>query len=124
MKKSHNVPLNSFPTDLNTGGSGSGDLIENPDSSGLEGSGAPDPLLDCEESSCGYGGNCIELPNGMSYCSCSMNCSATRKPVCGSDLVTYGSDCIMREAACEQQIVINTVSFASCEGELKKAYNP
>ena len=90
----------------------------------LEGSGGDGlPLTGlCDESKCSFGGSCIELSNGMTYCSCSMNCSATRKPVCGSDLIVYGSECIMREASCEQQGAINVVSFASCEGRLKRLF--
>ncbi|XP_071806055.1 agrin-like isoform X2 [Asterias amurensis] len=70
---------------------------------------------ECDEALCQYGGTCEYMPNGNSYCSCIMNCPATRLPVCGSNQVTYGSECLLREASCEQQAPIYVESQGSCE---------
>ena len=72
---------------------------------------------ECDEALCQYGGTCEYMPNGNSYCSCIMNCPATRLPVCGSNQVTYGSECLLREASCEQQAPIYVESQGSCEGK-------
>ncbi|XP_022100567.1 agrin-like isoform X2 [Acanthaster planci] len=74
-----------------------------------------DYTRECDESMCQFGGTCEFMTNGNSYCSCIMNCPATRLPVCGSNQVTYGSECLLREASCEQQKPIYVESQGSCE---------
>ncbi|XP_038060853.1 agrin-like isoform X2 [Patiria miniata] len=74
-----------------------------------------DYTRECDEAMCQFGGTCEFMTNGNSYCSCIMNCPATRLPVCGSNQVTYGSECLLREASCEQQKPIYVESQGSCE---------
>ncbi|XP_072174629.1 agrin-like [Diadema setosum] len=87
--------------------------------SGSEISGSGELPMDisdlCDETSCSFGGVCRPLSVDTYECVCKFNCPAVRLPVCGSDGVTYGNDCQMREAACEQQVAIVMDQVGTCE---------
>ncbi|XP_071840529.1 agrin-like isoform X4 [Apostichopus japonicus] len=68
----------------------------------------------CEEINCAFGGVCESVGLG-SRCSCNMSCPAIRLAVCGSDGATYGNECQLKEASCEQQKSIVTESMGTCE---------
>ncbi|XP_006824598.2 tomoregulin-2-like, partial [Saccoglossus kowalevskii] len=99
-------------------GSGSGDMPDEEDSMEV-GSGA----MECDETTCRYGGACIYDVDDSVTCSCDMVCPALRSPVCGSDGITYSNDCELKLAMCQQQkwIGIETcedVEMEPCDGEL------
>ncbi|KAL3860973.1 hypothetical protein ACJMK2_007067, partial [Sinanodonta woodiana] len=95
--------------------SGSGDLASGSGSGSGTGSGS-DGMVVCEESMCKFGGTCYLGDDGLFSCRCSFICDAIRSPVCGSDGITYGNECLLRVAACDRQIEITVTSQESCDG--------
>ncbi|XP_077998686.1 agrin-like isoform X2 [Glandiceps talaboti] len=85
-------------------GSGSGDFPE--------GSGD----VECDDNTCRFGGVCMLDVDGSIMCSCEMICPALRSPVCGSNGKTYGNECELKLAMCEDQMLISVESEGSCEG--------
>ncbi|XP_030843085.1 agrin isoform X4 [Strongylocentrotus purpuratus] len=69
----------------------------------------------CDETSCSFGGICRPLSADTYECICKFNCPAVRLPVCGSDGATYGNECQLKEAACEQQSSIVLEKIGTCE---------
>ncbi|KAJ8021428.1 Agrin [Holothuria leucospilota] len=68
----------------------------------------------CDKTTCSFGGVCVMDGAGMK-CSCNMSCPAMRYAVCGSDETTYGNECQLKEASCEQQAPIVIESHGTCE---------
>ena len=65
----------------------------------------------CDELSCQFGGEC----DSEGGCVCNVACPAVRSPVCGSDGVTYGNECQLREQSCLKQMDIVVVAMENCE---------
>lgn len=74
----------------------------------------------CEDVVCDYNAECRALPNDTALCQCVDDCSAEPfKPVCGSDLVTYASECALKGKACKNEMAISVVSEGICREYLK-----
>lgn len=69
----------------------------------------------CDETTCRYDGQCVLDSNGFPECKCRFSCPALRVTVCGSDGKSYGSECLLREKACNLQKQITVESMDSCE---------
>uniref|UniRef100_T1JKE2 Kazal-like domain-containing protein n=1 Tax=Strigamia maritima TaxID=126957 RepID=T1JKE2_STRMM len=70
----------------------------------------------CEKLFCTFGSICvIDKMTNEAYCKCQETCSAVFAPVCGSDDVTYSSECQLRMASCNQQKRILVKYKGSCE---------
>ncbi|KAK3849868.1 hypothetical protein Pcinc_043394, partial [Petrolisthes cinctipes] len=71
----------------------------------------------CDLRQCNFGGKCHEK-GGVANCVCVNHCLPSglggSLTVCGSDGVTYASDCELRYQACVQQADIVIVAFGSC----------
>ncbi|XP_023225302.1 agrin-like isoform X1 [Centruroides sculpturatus] len=58
----------------------------------------------CESMYCAYGAQCLlDERTQQAYCRCQDTCSDVFAPVCGTDDVTYSSECQLRTASCTQQ---------------------
>nr|XP_020832364.1 agrin isoform X1 [Phascolarctos cinereus] len=73
---------------------------------------SPGHCKTCGETVCTFGAVCS---NGQ--CVCPRCERPPPSPVCGSDGVTYGSSCELREAACQQQKKIQEARPGPCEDE-------
>ena len=74
----------------------------------------------CFELTCRYGAICQDL-QGQAVCVCPMDCpvsASTDQTVCGSDGVSYGSECDLRLAACRKQAIISLSYEGSCLEEM------
>ena len=60
-------------------------------------------LGDCLLSKCAYNANCVTQKDGTASCSCSLLCSSSFRPVCGSNSRTYWNECFLRREACFMQ---------------------
>ncbi|ROT68145.1 Agrin [Penaeus vannamei] len=74
----------------------------------------------CELLQCHFGGQCRE-EGGMATCRCTHHCLPGNMGiglvVCGSDRVTYASECELKYQACVQQADIVVIAFGPCDGE-------
>ncbi|GFY56644.1 kazal-like domain-containing protein [Trichonephila inaurata madagascariensis] len=53
---------------------------------------------------CSFGALClVDQITQQAYCRCEEHCPDVFAPVCGSDSVTYSSDCQLQMASCSQQ---------------------
>ncbi|GBN88389.1 hypothetical protein AVEN_33671-1 [Araneus ventricosus] len=53
---------------------------------------------------CSFGALClVDQITQQAYCRCEERCPDIFAPVCGSDSVTYSSDCQLQMASCSQQ---------------------
>ncbi|XP_070562238.1 agrin-like [Ptychodera flava] len=68
----------------------------------------------CARVLCGFGAVCQVDDKGNGICVCPEICSAVFAPVCGSDSVTYISECHLRVASCSQRKRITTESQGQC----------
>ncbi|GFU04717.1 hypothetical protein NPIL_519981 [Nephila pilipes] len=65
---------------------------------------------------CAYGALClIDKRTQQAHCRCQETCSDVFAPVCGSDGVTYSSDCQLRMASCTKQKRIFTKHQGPCD---------
>ncbi|XP_023932250.1 agrin-like isoform X3 [Lingula anatina] len=64
----------------------------------------PPPQEPCEKLYCAFGAQClVNATTNEPYCKCIEHCSSVHAPVCGSDGVTYSSECQMRRLSCVTQ---------------------
>ena len=62
---------------------------------------------------CPYYGTCV--PRGEGYqCLCLTECRPAQKPVCGSNLKTYESKCVLRMESCLSQTKIEVIQESVC----------
>ncbi|XP_063584665.1 agrin-like [Penaeus indicus] len=73
----------------------------------------------CELLQCHFGGQCRE-EGGIATCQCTHHCLPGNMGiglvVCGSDRVTYASECELKYQACVQQADIVVIAFGPCDG--------
>ncbi|XP_054715535.1 agrin-like [Uloborus diversus] len=71
---------------------------------------------ECEQMYCAYGALCVvDKRTQQAHCRCQEICSDVFAPVCGSDGVTYSSDCQLRMASCTKQRRIFTKHQGPCD---------
>ncbi|KAM5126571.1 LOW QUALITY PROTEIN: agrin-like [Callospermophilus lateralis] len=76
----------------------------------------PSALVTCAEMHCEFGASCVEEA-GSAHCICpALTCpEASATKVCGSDGITYGSECQLKTIACRQGLDIFTQSLGPCQ---------
>lgn len=71
----------------------------------------------CAHTFCAFGANCVvDKKAGEGKCQCIETCTNVFAPVCGTDRVTYSSECHLVVASCSQQKRI-TVRFRGACGK-------
>ena len=68
----------------------------------------------CERKYCPFGGECIITADNAAECTCITHCPDEFAPVCGTDNVTYASECRMKVASCTQEKRIIPRAQGSC----------
>ncbi|XP_022661641.1 agrin-like isoform X4 [Varroa destructor] len=68
----------------------------------------------CEKIYCRFGAEC-HVSDDKAYCRCRRTCSDTFAPVCGSDGVTYSSECKLKMASCINQKRIYVDTTGACD---------
>ena len=74
----------------------------------------------CSQLSCRFGAIC-QYQQGQAVCVCPMSCpssSSAYQTVCGSDGVSYGSECDLRLAACRRQLPVTGAYEGPCSDEM------
>ena len=73
----------------------------------------------CGNETCQFGARCKHNQvEGSLKCSCDFYCDQeSKKPVCGSDGVTYSNKCTLSQAACEGGSFIQVVKQGACESD-------
>uniref|UniRef100_A0A0P5B1H8 Agrin n=1 Tax=Daphnia magna TaxID=35525 RepID=A0A0P5B1H8_9CRUS len=91
---------------------------------GGAGSGSDDALESesrhCSDLTCRFGAICQDL-QGQAVCVCPMDCpvaSSAEQTVCGSDGVSYGSECDLRLAACRKQLNVVMAYEGPCSDDI------
>ena len=91
---------------------------------GGTGSGSEDGLESeshhCSDLTCRFGAICQDL-QGQAVCVCPMDCpvaSSAEQTVCGSDGVSYGSECDLRLAACRKQLNVAMAYEGPCSDDI------
>ncbi|XP_071473325.1 agrin isoform X3 [Marmota flaviventris] len=76
----------------------------------------PSAPVTCAEMHCEFGASCVEEA-GSAHCVCpALTCpEASATKVCGSDGITYGSECQLKTIACRQGLDIFTQSLGPCQ---------
>ena len=72
----------------------------------------------CENKHCDFYGLCKSLDSSASTCICPDKCptsTSSATSVCGSDGVTYESECEMKRASCESKTLITVASRGNCD---------
>ena len=75
-------------------------------------------LRHCSDLTCRYGAICQDM-QGQAVCVCPMDCPSlsSQDAVCGSDGVSYGSECDLRLAACRQQLDVSLAYEGPCSDD-------
>ncbi|KAG8505493.1 LOW QUALITY PROTEIN: Agrin, partial [Galemys pyrenaicus] len=82
--------------------------------SGGSGSGADG---ECEQELCRHRGGIWDEDSEDGPCVCDFSCQhEPRSPVCGSDGVTYGSECELKRARCDSQGELSVAAQGACRG--------
>ncbi|XP_036738492.2 agrin isoform X2 [Manis pentadactyla] len=72
---------------------------------------------ECEQELCQHRGGVWDEDSEDGPCVCGFGCQGVlRSPVCGSDGVTYGSECELKKARCESQPELYTAAQGACRG--------
>lgn len=74
----------------------------------------------CSDLTCRFGAICQDL-QGQAVCMCPMDCpqaSSAEQTVCGSDGVSYGSECDLRLAACRKQVNVVMAYEGPCSDDI------
>lgn len=71
-------------------------------------------LGDCLLTKCAHYANCVPQRDGTAFCSCSLLCSSSFLPVCGSNSRTYWNECFLRREACFMQQNTSVASLKRC----------
>ncbi|XP_016077400.1 PREDICTED: agrin-like, partial [Miniopterus natalensis] len=72
---------------------------------------------ECEQELCLQRGGVWDEDSEDGPCVCGFSCQgALRSPVCGSDGVTYGTECELKKARCESQRELYVVAQGACRG--------
>ncbi|XP_011384341.1 agrin isoform X2 [Pteropus vampyrus] len=72
---------------------------------------------ECEQDLCRQRGGIWDEDSEDGPCVCDFSCQGVlRSPVCGSDGVTYGTECELRKARCETQAALYVVAQGTCPG--------
>lgn len=74
----------------------------------------------CSDLTCRYGAICQDL-QGQAVCVCPMDCpvaSSAEQTVCGSDGVSYGSECDLRLAMCRKQVLLALAYEGPCSDDI------
>lgn len=74
----------------------------------------------CTDLTCRFGAICQDL-QGQAVCVCPMDCpvaSSAEQTVCGSDGVSYGSECDLRLAACRKQLNVAMAYEGPCSDDV------
>lgn len=74
------------------------------------------PKKSCNELECPEDRECVEK-HGQGQCVCMLECDDELGPVCGSDRQTYGSECLLRKARCEQRKPLDVLYEGECEDQ-------
>ncbi|GIY34892.1 kazal-like domain-containing protein [Caerostris darwini] len=65
---------------------------------------------------CSFGAEClVDEKTQQGYCRCQDSCSDIFAPVCGSDGITYSSECQLRMASCSKQVKIYVQHHGQCD---------
>ncbi|XP_047580666.1 agrin isoform X5 [Lutra lutra] len=72
---------------------------------------------ECEQELCRQHGGVWDEDSEDGPCVCDFSChSVLRSPVCGSDGVTYGTECELKKARCESQRELYVTAQGACRG--------
>ena len=76
----------------------------------------------CSDLTCRFGAICQDL-QGQAVCVCPMDCpvstaSSSQLTVCGTDGVSYGSECDLRLAACRKQLNVSMAYEGPCSEDM------
>ncbi|KAM7099387.1 agrin isoform 1-T1 [Molossus nigricans] len=72
---------------------------------------------ECEREVCLQHGGVWDEDSEDGPCVCGFSCQgAPRSPVCGSDGVTYATECELKKARCESQQELHVVAHGACRG--------
>ena len=73
-----------------------------------------EPSIACQKIECSFGAVCRVDNNDEPSCICDFNCPKSVKSVCGSDGLTYDSDCQRKSAQCRLQTTITLAKPGPC----------
>ncbi|VDO98563.1 unnamed protein product [Soboliphyme baturini] len=78
----------------------------------------------CQNNACDYYAYCVSDGRGNSECRCPdiSDCRESKKVVCGTDGVTYESECHLRVSACQQRLFVMVASAGACDSPDKTVF--